>query len=359
MLLAARRVSLVSQVADILRRALDDRRWTERLPAETELARQLQVSRMTLRAAVRILAEEKRLLVTNGQRTRIIAAAAGRARPVARVVGVISPLPIDVGPRFGSYYETYRAGMHAGGVRVDFHFGTRFYGRRPSRALAAFLRETKADLWILLASTVELQQWFQREGIPVILDGSCQPGIQLPALDIDYRAVCRHAVGRLTGLGHRRIVFLQNRFQAGGDLTSAAGFREACGGAGMQGQIVTCDDAVADVRRVLDRMFARPALAPTAILAQRWLPFTVLTYLGEKGRRVPGEVSLVSRDDLRNLERLVPEVARYRPNFDVYTQRLVRMTWAHFDDTLKPRQEFVLPDFIPGGSLGSPADAAD
>jgi len=205
MLQAARRVSLVAQVADILRQALDERRWTGALPAETALARQLQVSRMTLRGAVRILAQEKRLRVANGRRAQILAKPRTRTRRAAQVVGVVSPQPIDAGPRFGSYYETYRAKLQDAGVRVDFHFGTRFYGRRPQRALAAFLRETKANLWVILASTVQLQHWFHAHGVPVILDGSCQPGISLPALDIDYRAVCRHAVGTLTGLGHRRI----------------------------------------------------------------------------------------------------------------------------------------------------------
>jgi len=122
----------------------------------------------------------------------------------------------------------------------------------------------------------------------------------------------------------------------------------------VQGQIVACDDTVAGVQRALTRLFDRRDTAPTAVLAQQWLPFTALTWLQETGRRVPREVSLVSRDDLPNLGQLVPEVARYRPNFDVYTQRLVRMTWAHFDGTLPARQEFVIPDFIRGGSLGPP-----
>jgi len=353
MLHAARRITLVVQVADIVRRALDEQVWSERLPPEAELALQLQVSRMTLRQALQILVKENRLVVANGRRARIVALAKAGAKGTRRVIGVISPAPIDANSRYASYYESYRTLMQNGGVDVNFHFGSRFYGNRPGRALETLVGEAKVDLWILLGSTARLQQWFFERGVPAIVDGSCHAGIVLPALDIDYRAACRHAAGTLVGLRHRRIVFLQTKSRAGGDLASEAGFIAGCGQA-VRPQVVACDDSVAAVSSALARLF-RGAERPTAILAQQWLPFTVLTWLREKNLRVPEDVSLVARDDQPHLDKLVPAVARYGVKPDVYTRRLVRMTWNFFNGTLPPRQEFFIPGFIKGGSLAPAA----
>lgn len=353
MLHAAKRITLVAQVADIVRRALDEQVWSERLPPETDLAHQLQVSRMTLRQALQILVKEKRLVVENGKRARIAARPNVRAKGTRRVIGIISPAPIDASSRYASYYESYRTLMQSGGVDVDFYFGARFYGNRPGEALKALVGEAKADLWILLGSTARLQQWFFERGLPAIVDGSCHPGIVLPALDIDYRAACRHAAGTLAGLGHRRIAFLQTKARAGGDVASEAGFIEGCGREAHP-QVVACDDSVAAVCSALARLF-RGAERPTAILAQQWLPFTVLTWLRGKNIRVPQEVSLIARDDQPHLDRLVPAVARYGLKPDVYTQRLIRMTWSFFNGTLQPKQEFFIPDFIKGESLAPAA----
>ncbi|MDB6093154.1 MAG: transcriptional regulator [Verrucomicrobia bacterium] len=324
------------------------------MPSEHSLAGQVQVSRVTLRAAIKILVREKRLLVANGQRARILAAPRTRRVVGSRIVGVVSPALIGASSRHASYYETYRHAMQEGGAHVNFYHGARFYGPNPDKALERLMRESKADAWVVTGSTARMQGWFSDRQIPVIVDGSCQPGVRLAALDLDYRAVCRHAVGNLLGLGHRRVVFLGLNSGAGGDLASELGFREGFQKSalpGLEPRIVHCEENVRNVTATLARLF-RGAGQPTAIMAQRWLPFTALTFLQQSGRRVPGDVSLLARDDLPNLDLLVPSIARYGFPATLYTQRMVRLTWKLFLGTLAPKQEFILPDFIPGTSLG-------
>src|SRR6186713_2669671 len=129
MLDAPKRITLVNQVADSLRRGLDDQLWSERLPSEKSLATHLQVSRMTLRRALKIMVQEKRLLISNGKRAQILFRRTTHAKQKSQwTIGVISPTPIDAGSRYAFYYEAYRTRMQSGGMQVNFYFGSRFYG---------------------------------------------------------------------------------------------------------------------------------------------------------------------------------------------------------------------------------------
>src|ERR1043166_6845480 len=89
-----RRTSLAEQTADILRNAIRQGEWTERLPGEHTLSERLKVSRTTLRAALGMLRREGLLDISQGQRVKIV------ARPErtdgaadTKVVGVVAGLP--------------------------------------------------------------------------------------------------------------------------------------------------------------------------------------------------------------------------------------------------------------------------
>lgn len=67
------RASLVSQTAAALRAGIATREWTVHLPGENELCERLQVSRVTLRAALRQLTREGLVRSRQGSRREIIA----------------------------------------------------------------------------------------------------------------------------------------------------------------------------------------------------------------------------------------------------------------------------------------------
>lgn len=353
-----KRITLVVQVADALRRGISAREWRERLPAEKDLAEQLQVSRMTLRAGIRVLAREGIVEVAKGRRTQIAAGrrAAGRRRRPYRV-GVVTPMSFDR-LSYGTYFDLYRSILQRAGLQVEFHPGSRFYASDPAGRLEDLVREAGVDFWVLAMSTAAMQGWFARREIPALVDGSRVPGVRLPALDIDYFSLCRHAAGMFLGLGHRRIVYLSAGSEVGGDLASEQGFSEGCRRSpDAQGAITTCRESADSVGAALTRLF-RTAAPPTAILAGRTgFAFATLTYLMNKGLRVPGEVSLISRDDNSHFDYLMPALARYIFRPDPYAKRLARMTLKHFDGTLLPEQQLILPVFAKAASLG-PCPAA-
>jgi len=194
--------------------------------------------------------------------------------------------------------------------------------------------------------------------IPSLVLGSCYAGIHLPNLDIDYRAVCRHAAILLWRLGHRRICILAPRVRLGGDLAGEEGFQSALIQLSQRTKpplILYHNGSVGDIRRVLDDCFSKTP-APTAFLATKSLhALTAISYLMRKGVRVPEDISLICRDDDDFMEHLIPSMAHYAVDLEVFARRCVRMliqmaTAGH----LKPCAWRMMPQFVRGNTVAPP-----
>ena len=96
--LLPQRVSLVGQTVAAVREGIATGEWTGHLPGELELCERLQVSRVTLRSALRQLTREGLVRARQGSRREIIAGGKKR-RPAAtpRVV-LLSPVPAQAMP---------------------------------------------------------------------------------------------------------------------------------------------------------------------------------------------------------------------------------------------------------------------
>ena len=85
------------QIAEILRRGLDDGIWKCVLPGEIELSRTLQVSRMALRASLATLTAEGRLSVSGGgrKRTILVRPNGDSKRRASRLIVLLTAVPIE------------------------------------------------------------------------------------------------------------------------------------------------------------------------------------------------------------------------------------------------------------------------
>ena len=173
------RSSLVIQVADILRRGLKKGEWQDSLPGELPLCDRLQVSRPTLRAALDLLRREGLIQVSQGRRRGIIAKTNQISnRTKSKIVGFLSTEPLyDLSP-----YTMFRIGelrrhLQDVGYRLEVHADRRIKQRHPFRTLESLVHQTKANCWVLYRSTAEVQRWFFKRGLRVIVMGSCHEGI--------------------------------------------------------------------------------------------------------------------------------------------------------------------------------------
>jgi LacI family transcriptional regulator len=348
------RPSLIVQTAQWLREAVAAGQWREFLPGERALSAQLQVSRPTLRAALEQLRREGRLEVVHGRPTRITRP--GSVRPAARqVIAMLSPLPLRAAPPFVvCWVDELRERLARAGWPLEYHVHPAAYRTRPEKALERLVRRTAAAAWLVYLSTGEMQRWFAGQGVPCVVAGSCFSGIELPSVDIDNRATCRHAAARLLVKGHRRIALLLPAGGFAGDAESERGFLEAFPPhrAGKATPLVLRHDGSSPgICRQLDDALASSA-SPTAILVARSnFVLTVLGHLARHRLRVPEDVAVVCRDDDTFLEFVVPSVARYVSDPAAFARQVGRALLAQAQGG-QPRTTRLMPRFVTGDSIG-------
>jgi LacI family transcriptional regulator len=340
------RQPLAARAAEALREALHNDVWGERLPGERELSRQLNVSRPTLRAALAELERSGLITVAQGCQRKIVRSPSRSVPPESRAVGLLTPLPLREVPPFAlCWMDKLRELLAAEGLDLQIHAGRRWYAR-PAKDLAALMEESSACAWVLFVANEAMQQWFAARSQPCVLSGSAYPGLDLPSVDVDYRAVCRHAAGLLLARGHRRIALLLEGPQLGGDRESEAGFREAFAGhADLPSPLVLEHDGTpAGLRRRVAELlrFDEP---PTGFLVGRSLPaLTVASELTRLGRTAP-RVEVICRDSDHFLDFLSPAIGQYRYDPNVHARRLaravVRLTQGGPSKSIRSMPEFV------------------
>jgi DNA-binding LacI/PurR family transcriptional regulator len=355
--LAIPRFSLVEQAAETLRQALREGIWVTRMPGERELSRQLDISRPTLRAALEVLRAEGWLEVMPG-RQRLIVGGTRCGEPVrARNVGVLTPLPMQEVPPFAlCWMDRLRELLARAGLQLEIHSGRRWYSRRPERDLAALTRQAPAGAWLLFMTNERMQRWFVQSKLPAVLSGSCHAGLDLPSVDFDYRAVCRHAAGQFLQRGHRTIVLLMQASDMAGDRESEAGFLEAFqskAGAAAAPIIAHHDGTPAGIRSCLHGLLGRRT-APTAFLVARSMPaLMTASELLRRGWRIPRDAAVIARDSDHFHEYFSLPLARYRADPEVHARRLARIVVQLVGGSrARSSRARIMPEFFPGESLG-------
>jgi DNA-binding LacI/PurR family transcriptional regulator len=357
------RLSVVAQIAAFLKEGIKSHEWDKWLPSERELCSQLQVARMTLRAALKLLQNQGWIRTSPGKRTRIVARPR-RPRPVVRDrVLFLAPEAMEcLRPFTILCISELRELLAQAGYHLEFHPTGALSGRGSVQVLESLLEQLRPAGCVLANSTHKLQEWFSNHRFPCVIVGSGHPTVDLSSVDVAYRAVCRHAVGQFLARGHRRLTFLNLGVDAAGDLESEHGFNEAVTQArlpGVQVAIVRHDGTVPTICRKLDLML-RQQNPPTALLISR--PGHVLTVMGHllrRGLRVPQDIALISRDYDSFLAEMVPSVARYVASPGLMARQVSRIVVKMArDGWVKPRKSLIMPEFVEGETLGDKAVAS-
>ena len=87
-----------------------------------------------------------------------------------------------------------------------------------------------------------------------------------------------------------------------------------------------------------------------------WHAVTAVGHLIRSGLRVPGDVSVISRDFVPFLRAQVPDIASYEVSHDLYASRLSRMVVELArTGTLPPTAKWIMPHFREGETIAKPA----
>lgn len=343
-----RRQSLSAQAADSLRKAIARRTWAEFLPSERRLCDLLQVSRPTIRTALRLLEQENVIEIHQGRRNRLVRrlSVAGGTQP--RLIALVSHAPIaraSLTAYLGISSMREQLARH-GFATAEFVCQGRSPRARRNR-LEAYLRQNRVFCCVLLSVSRELQAWFATHSIPCLVLGSCHPDVRLPSLDVDHRAVCRHAAGVLRRHGHRRLAFVVPDSGFAGDLASEEGFRS--GAAGAEVTIVRHNGTGPHVRTRLAPLLAGPRPPTGLLVARPSHTLSVLLHLLHHGIRVPETLSLIARDHDPLYEQ---ELAHYAFGDESFARRLSRLMLQMVGEGHLPAEpNLIFPRYVAGSTV--------
>jgi DNA-binding LacI/PurR family transcriptional regulator len=328
-----------------------------RSPWSLALCEQLQISRSTLRRALAQLQAGGLIASEHGAGNRIVRPARPAGTRASRLgVAVLTPEPLEaLRPSQALWIDELRALLGERGCPLHVVQGRQYFRANPAAALARLVRQQPHGCWVLTLAGAGCQRWFAQHGVPCVVAGSCHAGIDLPFRDIDHRATCRHAAGILLGLGHRRLAFVAAATGLAGDLESEAGFFEGVRGSPQtQASAVVCrhGGTPAGIAGALQRL-GSGRTAPTGLLVvNAHHGLAVISGLAALGRRVPAEISVISRDDDSFLSYLVPSPARYVTSPRAFARSLLPPVLALLaGGTVSQRVLRLMPEFIAGASV--------
>jgi len=353
-----RRPSLVLDVADALRRNIIEKRWVNFLPPTRLLARELLVSVPTIRAAERILFEEKIISIKQGMRVRIIHRPEEVVHRESRpVIGIIQP-PSNEETEDILIIRLVEEHLQQLGYSLEYLIESKLNLRRNAESIREVLEKSSAGLWVLVRASKLSQLAVQESGRKGYVVGTPYPDIDLPSLDLAFEAVGRHAARHLLRLRHRNFLIVGPPPRGPGDLDAVAAFIEEIQSAKLKGQPIRVEHAMTSESpekflRDLSRVFARDQ-TPTAIFSiSRKVSLTTLTWLLGSGRRIPGDVTVLNRDFSPLLSASVPSLGGYDVDPKTLSLRIARTIDRYFRVRfLKQPTVRVFPDFVPGGTVG-------
>jgi len=354
------RPKLVDQVWRELQEGIESRRWIGWLPQERHLAGELNVSRNTLRVALQRLRAAGVVRGMHSRGNQILASKQSRRGRGARslIVNLIVPSISPLRRSSVDWVDKLNALLAARGGQLRVIESEACYTWRPGQALERLTRRNHADCWLVRRSTVEMQEWLVQKQVPAVLVGTRYPGVNLPYIDVDHRALGRHATGIVIAAGHRRIALMAPGEFKAGDEESVRGFEEATSSSPHQGDlhvtVARFEGTVSSLVGQLDGLFRGPKRPTALVVPHSIYCLTIWSYLSARGIRVPNDLSVIAYVGTTELSYLLPEPAHYRINVTTYVQSILRAVLARASGAAVRQDAPILPEFIRGGSIAPP-----
>jgi LacI family transcriptional regulator len=350
------KASLVDETAAFLREQISAGVFPKQLPGEHELSAKLVVSRVTLRAALRRLQREGVVRSRQGSPREIVGPVRPCRRGANKEVILLAPLRLEHLPVQAWFWiDTLREHLYEAGYSLDIHCGGPSYARFNLKAFDNLAQRLDPACWILYRATEPIQRWFAARRLPCVVAGTRHLGLELPSVDIAYRAVSRHAVGQFVSKGHRRLVLLNPDSGSASEFESEQGFNEGVRGthSGIKASVVWHDGTVDGVCAQMRALLLGPEPAKAILVSGRDHTLTVISYLMSQGLRLPKDCAVISRDDAPFLANMVPSVARYSFPPSTFARTLSRVVLDLVrSGEVPPDEHKLVPHFIVGDTLG-------
>lgn len=343
--------SKVEQVADYLRENMAHGRWGVSMPGRNALAKEIGINGKTVEEALRQLEREKLLIPQGiGKRRKISISKAHRSpslrvavlnyEPEARGENYIIDLVHQLGENGHTVFSTRQTlielGMNVGRI-------------------AKLVKETQADAWIIVGGSHEVLEWFSGQSIAAFALFGRRRGLNIAGAGPEKPSAMKVLMGRLLGLGHRRIVLLareERRLPKPGATERAfLGSLEAHGVQPNAYHLPAWTETPEGFQKCLEELFR--VTPPTVLIVDESPFFTAaMQFFMKRGIRVPEEVSLVCCDFCPNFSWCEPPITHIHWDSRPILRRI--MNWASNISHGKTdyQQVETKAQFIEGGTIG-------
>lgn len=290
------RIPKYQEIADLLEQRLIAGEFPvgESLPGEKRLARELGANHLTVRRALRVLAERD---VVHTVPSRGTYPGPSPGQPVdAQSSGLIGVVFSDVDPYFLRIVSELEALMAPRGLSPVVRL-TRGSPAREREIMRDFRRLGVRG--VLAAPVGSSEDAYQDPGMPVVFFDSRLERVPFPYVVTDDFQGTRWAVEHLVSLGHRRIAHIGG----GGEATSSErlrGFDQALAEAmiTVPASFRMCQEYSREWGHMAaGRLFASLPTPTALVCGSDVIAAGALRYLVESGRRCPEDVSVIGFSD--------------------------------------------------------------
>ena len=215
----------------------------------------------------------------------------------------------------------------------------------------------RCDFWLMYYPTNQAVEWAAGNHLGrSLVAATVKKETGISSVDIHYRALCYHAVGRMIHYGHRHLVLILQHREWGADAESIAGFRQAIEHSGhpdVTGDVVYHHGTPESLCALVDRLLERKPRPTAWLIAVAPHFLTISMYLQRRGVAVPEEISLVSQDAEAWQHFAYPEPTRYEVNIQLLARQTARYVLNGLRHRYRQAQEIrIIPELIPGKTLG-------
>ncbi|MEU8819375.1 LacI family DNA-binding transcriptional regulator [Actinoplanes sp. NPDC048796] len=212
---------------------------------------------------------------------------------------------------------------------------------------------------IVTPVSAELGAYLGRQRIPVVeVDRQFSAGV-CDAVLVDNGSAAQRVTQQLIGIGHRRIALVIDEMHWTTGRDRLAGYRAAFAAAGVpldESLVVTAGWDVEAARVGIRALLTRPD-PPTAVFAaNNVLAEAAFRTAAELGRSIPGELSLVSFDDVPWMSMVTPGVTAVRQDTVALGEAAVSQLIDRIQAPLAPVRTVLLSaSVVSRGSTAPPA----
>lgn len=349
------RSSIVEQCVEHLRQSLRMGAWSGRLPGVQRLAKEAGVSKLTMRAAMRVLEAEGLVVLSEDGYSRYLANEA-TISPRSLRIGILmsEPLSDQIGQLQQLIPEIQHQLERAGFAPFLFH-QTLSSLHNDARRIGKGIAQASLDACIVVSAPQEVLKWFVEQALPCLALFGNASGLPIAYVGPDKAPEFAETVRRLVTLGHRRIVLLnhkERRLPSPG--LSELAFLDELAAQGIEVSnfnLPDWDETPEGLNKLLENLFR--LTPPSAMIideVQLWV--AVMQYCAQKGIQVPEHLSLVTTDYDPVFHWCSPKVTHIRWENQPIVQRVLRWARAVNRGREDIKQVFTPAKLVPGGTIG-------